>query len=500
MGKIITVPFNWLLMTLYDFVGNYGLAIILFALIVKLILLPFQMKSKRSMMRTSSLAPKLKELEKKFGDNKQKYQEEVAKIYKEEGIKPMSGCLWSLIPFPILIALYSVIRQPLTHAMGLAAEQITTVTNKLVALGVYTIPEKVDAYSQITLAELIHSHLPQVQAVVPQVVDIDYSFLGLNLGLRPSFKFWQFDWSDPAVWLPAMGLLLIPVISALLSWLQMKVSNKMNASAATDQGAQQMKGMMLVMPLVSLYIGFIMPAALGVYWLAQSVFGIVQEIVLNKHYGKIIAAEEAERNERFRKREEELERKRQETERLRAEGKTQVNANTSKKKLQAKERNREEERRAAEAREERRAKRVAMGLPPEEEKPASQVGNRRYARGRAYVADRYTNPETAEELTRLAAEESEGADAIDETVPDDVAFPESADAGETISVETPETEEAAFGTEPKAAISSPAEPEPEDEAADEASDETEEPEEADEDEEPWDADDADDADENDNGK
>ena len=144
--KIITVPFNWLLMTLYDFVGNYGLAIILFALIVKLILLPFQMKSKRSMMRTSSLAPKLKELEKKFGDNKQKYQEEVAKIYKEEGIKPMSGCLWSLIPFPILIALYSVIRQPLTHAMGLAAEQIAAVQDKLVALGVYTIPEKVDAY------------------------------------------------------------------------------------------------------------------------------------------------------------------------------------------------------------------------------------------------------------------------------------------------------------------------------------------------------------------
>ena len=477
--KIITVPFNWLLMTLYDFVGNYGLAIILFALIVKLILLPFQMKSKRSMMRTSSLAPKLKELEKKFGDNKQKYQEEVAKIYKEEGIKPMSGCLWSLIPFPILIALYSVIRQPLTHAMGLAAEQIAAVQDKLVALGVYTIPEKVDAYYEITLAELIHNHFPEVQSAVPQVLDINYNFLGLNLGLHPSFKVWEYDWSSVEAWLPALGLLLIPVISALLSWLQMKISSKMNATTATDQGAKQMQSMMLIMPLISLYIGFVMPAALGVYWLAQSVFGIIQEIVLNKHYGKIIAAEEAERNERFRKREEELERKRQETERLRAEGKTQVNTNTSKKKLQAQERTREELRRAAEAREALRAKRIAMGLPPEEEKPDSQVGNRRYARGRAYVIDRFTNPETAEELTRLAAEESEGAASIDETVPDDVSF--AAEAPEAESIPEAELEE------------NPAEALPEETGAEDIPEQPEEtpkePEEAD----PWeeDADEAD---------
>ena len=469
LGSIITVPFNWLLMTLYNLVGNYGVAIILFALVVKIILLPFQMKSKRSMMRQASLNPQLKALEKKYGDNKQKYQEEVQKLYKEEGIKPLGGCLWSLIPFPILIALYSVIRMPLKHAMSMSETTIAAVTEKLVSLGVYTVPERADAYSQVTLANLIHENLDAIKAAFPgeKILDINYNFLGMNLGQRPSFKFWTFDYSDPKVWLPLVGLLLIPIISAVLSWLQTKVSSsqQQQQSAGTDQAAAQMKGMTMMMPLISLYIGFVMPAALGVYWIAQYVFGILQEIILNKHYGKIIAAEEAERNERFRLREEELERKRQETERLRAEGKTQQNANTSKKKLQAQERDKEDRRKAAEAREELRRKRVAMGLPADPEIPESQVGNRRYARGRAYVADRYTNPETAEERTRLAAEASEGEAPIDESIPDDV---------DLAPAEPAETAEAA---EEPALIA---------EQAGETSENEDDPWEADEDEDPWD--------------
>ncbi len=476
LGSIITVPFNWLLMTLYNLVGNYGVAIILFALVVKIILLPFQMKSKRSMMRQASLTPQLKALEKKYGDNKQKYQEEMQKLYKEEGIKPLGGCLWSLIPFPILIALYSVIRQPLTHAMHMSAETITAVTEKLVSMGVYTVPERTDAYSQVTLANLIHEHFDTIKAAFPteKLVDINYKFLGMNLGQRPQFKFWTFDYSDPKIWLPLVGLLLIPILSAVLSWLQTKVSSaQQQNTGGTEQQAAQMKSMTLMMPLVSLYIGFVMPAALGVYWIAQYVFGILQEIILNKHYGKIIAAESAEREERFRLREAELERKRQETERLRAEGKTQQNTNTSKKKLQAQERDKEDRRKAAEAREEMRRKRVAMGLPADPEIPESQVGNRRYARGRAYVADRYTNPETAEERTRLAAEASEGEAPIDESVPDDVDFAvsEAVEAGK----ETAESVEAAVEALPEA-----------DEDVEDA-----EPWEAEQDEEPWDVEDDD---------
>lgn len=145
-GEIITYPFSWLLLTFYEWTGNYGVSVLAFALAVKLVLLPFQMKSKRSTMRTARLTPIMKDLEKKYGDNKAKYQQEVAKFYKEEKINPMSGCLWSIIPFPILIALYSVIRQPLTRLMRLTAEQVTAITERLANLDLYTIPEKANAY------------------------------------------------------------------------------------------------------------------------------------------------------------------------------------------------------------------------------------------------------------------------------------------------------------------------------------------------------------------
>lgn len=119
---------------------------------------------------------------------------------------------------------------------------------------------------------------------------------------------------------------------------------------------------------MSVYICFIMPSAMGIYWIEQSVLGIVQDSILNRYYKGKLAAEMAEFNEAQRRKNEELERKRAETERLKAEGKTQVNVNTSKKRLAAQERNAEEQRLAAL----RAADRAAKGLTAEA--PPSQVG------------------------------------------------------------------------------------------------------------------------------
>jgi YidC/Oxa1 family membrane protein insertase len=469
--SIITTPFAWLLLAFYNLVGNYGVAIILFAVLVKLILLPFQMKSKKSMMRMTRLTAKVKELEKKHEGNQRAYQQAVSDLYKSQKVNPMSGCLWNLIPFPILIALYSVIRQPMTTMMKLTGEQITMITDKFVSMGVYTIPAKADAYAEITLAELTHNHFDVIQSIVPNVLDIDYGFLGLNLGMRPSFKIWEFDWSAPELWLPVLGLFLIPIVSAGISYLTMVLSNKMNPQMQTGNEQQQktMKYTMLMMPLVSVYICFIMPAALGIYWIAQGLLGLIQEWILNKYYMKKLEAE----NEAFlaeeRAREEEIERRRQETERLRAEGKTSMNSNTSKKKLQAKERAKEEERRAAQERKERAERRARLGIE-ETEKPDSQVGNRRYARGRAYVPDRYTNPEYAEEATLAAAAESEFGESIDETVEDDVAVAAAADV--TAETEEPMDEAEAAAEDIDADEETDAEPD-ESDMEDELVDETE---------------------------
>ena len=467
MLDAIAKPFGLLLLWLYNLVGNYGIAIFLFALIVKIIMLPFQMKTKKSMMRMAALNPQIQELQKRHEGNPKKLQEETAKLYKEEKVNPMFGCLWSLIPYPILLALYRAIRFPLTTMMGVSKDLLAeggAILNKLTELG-FVASGKSTAYLQLEQSEFISNHFADFAGLSDKLVNIDYSFLGLNMGSTPKVFFWK----DGLTWL-SIGLFLIPIVSALLSWLQMKLSQKTNPAPATQnaQQATSMKTMNLMMPLISLWIGFSMPAALGMYWIFTSALAIVQELVLNKYYGKLIAAEAAERTARQRAREAEFERKRAETERLRAEGLTKENANTSKRKQQARAKAESDELRAAAIREERAAKRAAMGLPPEEdEKPASQVGNRRYARGRAYVEDRFTNPAAAAEATAAAAAASEADEALaaeEETEVSEVPAETVTDSVETAeeteeTVEEPAEEET---EEPDEAEEEPASDEAED--------------------------------------
>ena len=442
MWKTITKPFAWLMIWLYNLTGSYGWAIILFALAVNLVLAPFMAKSKKSMMRSTRLQPKIQELQRRHEGNQQKLNAEMQKLYREEGVNPMSGCPWSLIPFPILIALYSVIRMPMTRMMFVADDFVTTLQNFFVEKGLYTIPERADAYAEIKLTKLAHENWDLVQSglagkIDPHFLDIDFSFLGLNLGDQPRWNFFaNTDWSDVHVWLPALGLFLIPFISALLSWLSMKISTATNPQMAQDsQAAATTKSMNMMMPLMSVWICFIMPAAMGIYWIANSVFGIARDYILTKVFKKQLDIEDAERKAARDAREWEIERQHEETERLRAEGKTEKNVNTSKKKIQANEKQKSDERKAALERAERAERRERLGVK-EAEKPASQVGNRRYARGRAYVPDRFTNPENAEEATAAAALASEDGASIDETVE------ETELAAETVN-EAVETAEAA---------------------------------------------------------
>ena len=387
MSAILNTIFGWPLKQFYLLTHSYGIAVMLYAVLVNLILLPFMAKSKKSMMRTTRLAPRLKALEKRYNGNQQQYQQAVAKLYKEEKINPMSGCLWMLIPYPILIALYNVIRKPLTAMMMLSEENVTTLTNFLgyeaAASG------RASAYAQIGLADAIHNSWDKVVAALGdfggKLINLDYSFLGLNLGEQPTFRLWSVDWSNSAIWLPALGLFMIPVISALMSWLSMVISTK--TTPQTDETTQRTnKSMMYVMPLISLWICFYMPAALGVYWIFNSVLGIARDYSLTKLYTKQLNLEDAVRAEH--NREEELARQKEETERKKAEGLSEKNPNTSKKKIQANLKQQDDERKAAAERAERAAKRERLGIK-ENEKPASQVGSRRYARGRAYDPNRF---------------------------------------------------------------------------------------------------------------
>jgi len=139
LGYYICVPFAWLTRLFYTWTGSYGVALILFTLMVKLVLLPFQLKSKKSMLRMGRMNNKVQEIQKKYANNKEKQQQEIADLYAREGVNPMSGCLWSFLPFPILIALYYIIRTPLRFFMNLSNEVIAEITTLATSLG-YTAP------------------------------------------------------------------------------------------------------------------------------------------------------------------------------------------------------------------------------------------------------------------------------------------------------------------------------------------------------------------------
>lgn len=355
MGKIITLPFAALLRWIYGLTGSYGLSILFFALIIKLVLLPFQMKSKRGMIQMGRLSKKQQELQKQYAKNQQKYNEEIQKLYQEEGVNPMGGCLWSFLPLFFMLPLYSIIYRPITYFMGLSEEALETVKTLAADLG-YVAGSTNAAYEQIGLTEFIHRHWDSFTGTVDGLIDVNFSFLGIDLSAQPSSMFSNFTFTWACV-----GVILIPIIAALSQYLSSIIMQKTNG----QQQQGQMKMMNLMMPLISLWFCFGLPAAMGLYWIINSVLMTIQEQILGKFYTKKIEAEEEEKAA-----------KREAARQLRME---------------------EAKKKAAEQRElEAKKPKKQPQKSPEKRvstNEAGRVGDRPYARGRSYQEDRYENKE-----------------------------------------------------------------------------------------------------------
>ena len=393
--EFIKIPFGYLLDWLYQFTANYGIALILFSLILKVILLPMNIKSKKSMLKMSRVAPLAKALEAQYGDDKAKYQQEVMKLYKEEGVSTTGGCLWSFIPLLILLPLYYVIREPITYMMHIAAEQaaqIVEIIKDHVQIGGN------EFYHQLIAAQHIGTYAGEIVEKIPELAghaleSIDFSFFGINLAEVPVWKFWTLKgWGQ---W----GLFLLPVLSGASNILSMQVSQKMNGKVSTNSKGEQdkeaaqmnqsMSMMTWTMPLISVWIGFSMPAAITVYWIAQAVFGLVIDSVITVYARKSYEKEDAERRERAAA----IAALEAEKERIRAERRAAnpdgITENTSKKKMERKER---EE--AAAAR--KRFEAEKLGIDPDApkavdtEKCPSGIAERPYCKGRNYDPDRYS--------------------------------------------------------------------------------------------------------------
>lgn len=443
--SVILIPFSKLLLLLYDWTSSYGVALILFCLIIRAILFPLFLKGRKSMLAMSGLAEQQKVLQQKYARDREKYSAELQKLYEREGVKPSGGCLWSFLPLVVLIPLYGIVSKPLKNLLGMSEDQFNTVANIIYGSQAADMSYST---SQLSMAQDVFLNYDKIVSAVPELAgmpQIDFTFLGMNLAETPSLFFWQQE--NVAM---AFGLWIIPVLAAALNVVSMFVTNKINAHiTGISRGMDSTnRTMMIMMPLISLWICFTLPAALGLYWVANSVIAMISEFAnipfLKKHTKKL-AEEKAKRAE--------FEKERAKKERIAQ--------------AEAKKKNQEEMRRI------QMERKLNKNLAT-----ASREGLRTYARGRLYDPDRYpTYPyvdpneavkkpeeqESKEEEKVLPAEEAAPAAAL----PDVPEVQETASEAVSEEVVSPEAAEAAEETEaePEAQVDVPEAQESQEEAS-----------------------------------
>lgn len=278
---LIIIPLGYVLGFIYQFVQNYGLALLLFTLAMKIILLPLGLKQQKSMTKMQLIQPKLTELQKKYENDKNKLSEETMKLYKEYNISPMGGCLPMLIQLPILFGLYRVIYKPITYMLHYSEAAVTALMEKL------------------NLAQSL-----QVEIAIAKAENlVNFDLFGLDLSMTPSFTRLDFLWL-----IPILAAVTTFLTSKITTWLNDKDKKKkepekpkrvLNPEQKPEGGTEStMKTMTYVMLLMTGWIAFSLPAALGLYWIINNVISLGQTVLLNGFYSKKLKNEFANLEEK----------------------------------------------------------------------------------------------------------------------------------------------------------------------------------------------------------
>ena len=258
------------------FAGKYVFGLLLYALLFKLLFLPFSIKQQKNQIKMALLAPKIEIIKAKYKGrtdqpSMQKQQQEIMDLQQKEGYNPLSGCLPMLIQFPIIIFLYNVIRNPLSHICRISDEGVIDIYNRLNSTAT------VDAVKSIDQIKLV-SQIRAAEGIDLSAYDLsklpDFTLFGTDLAATPSFT--NITW-----------LVIVPVIAAALTWLSMFLSRKWNSNSATNaaQDAQanaSMKMMDITMPLMTLFFAFGFSGMMGIYWIYQSALGILQTFIISR--------------------------------------------------------------------------------------------------------------------------------------------------------------------------------------------------------------------------
>lgn len=295
MIDFIAKYLGYILHFIYSYVQNYGVAIILFTIFVKLIILPLNLKSQKSMAKSQKLAPLISELQRKYANDKQKLNQEMMELYKANDASPTAGCLPLLIQFPIILGLYRAIQAPIKFICHdniyrdgifdkikeiVAANAGNSAFNDSIVKGLNS------SFPEISVSRIAQNDL--FSSLNISNWSINFDFLGLDLSRNPSealnalFTGGNIEWS-------VLLLILIPIIAGLTSWLITKLNPQQQQmqQATETNGADQLnmgKTMNMMMPLMSVFFTFMFAAGIGVYWIISNVFQIVQQYFTVKYF------------------------------------------------------------------------------------------------------------------------------------------------------------------------------------------------------------------------
>lgn len=280
--------FNWLYKLLGTMLGwfstitgSYALGLLLYALVFKIVFLPFTIKQQKNQIAMAKLTPKVALIRAKYKGrtdrvSQQKMQQEIMEFQQKEGYSPFSGCLPMLIQLPLIIFLYNVIRKPLSYIAKVSNETIVKVYN---ILNPETAIESAGSVDQISLISKLYEHVDkwgagEIEAAGLDVSKIpDFHLFGVNLAETPNFVNFSI-------------LVLIPVLAALSQWFTMWITRKINGNGMQVQGDSQtqasMRIMDIAMPAMTLFIAFNFSGMLGLYWIYQSIISVIQTLILAK--------------------------------------------------------------------------------------------------------------------------------------------------------------------------------------------------------------------------
>ncbi len=279
IASIFKYPMQWF----YSFSGSYIVALILFALLVKLVFLPMSIHQQKLQIKGAKLRPRIAIIERKYAgrtdpQSRQQMQSEIMQLQQKEGYSPFSGCLPLLLQLPVIMGIYQVIRKPLTFLLDISNETVTQLIERVQAqVGGLEAYQNMNFNSlmddQISLMRIIRENNTNISDIFSRELP-DLTIFGgaIDLGQTPGFT--ANSWP----------LLLIPVLTFVLAFLSMKITRKLNPqpTAQTADAAASTKIMDISMPLMSTVFTFAIPAAVGFYWVLGYVYGMIQTVCLAK--------------------------------------------------------------------------------------------------------------------------------------------------------------------------------------------------------------------------